>query len=293
MKKTKITFEEYFSQIYGQRWSVLKSAMLQTPKQVIRNCFHARKFTHTDEESFDYPVYRKEDYEKVNQNNDHNLKEYYVMDPASILCAKALEIKPEDDVLDMCAAPGGKTLVLLESLAKGTLWANELSAARRNKLKKVIQDYVPADLREQVFIKGKDGNRYGLNHVESFDKILVDAPCSGEKHLLETPKELEKWSLKRTQRLSQNQYSLLCSAILACKTGGQIVYSTCSISPLENDEVIKKVLLKKGEMVVLNLPEIDLPQVEKTDYGYIILPDQAQAGPIYFSRLSKIETCAD
>lgn len=282
MKKEKTTFDQFFTEHYGSRWANLRKALLRKPDQVMRKCFQKNL-----PNNYDYPPYNHSDYELVNQINPVGLKEYYVMDLASIICARSLDIKENDFVLDMCAAPGGKSLILLENIKSGTLWANELSAARRGRLKEVIQSYVPSDLREHIFIKGKDGNRYGLMYPETFDKILLDAPCSGEKHLIETPKELEKWSLKRTQRLAKNQYSLLCSAILAVKSGGQIVYSTCSISPLENDGVIKKALDKKADQVVLDLPELNLPQIEKTEFGYIILPDQAQAGPIYFSRLLK------
>lgn len=286
MKKEKITFEDYFSKTYGERWPELKAALLNSSDQIIRPCFGHKKIK-TNKEIFGLPHYSKDLYEKVNELNEEGLKQHYVMDPASLICANVLDIKPADLVLDMCAAPGGKTLILLEKIESGELWSNEISAARREKLKRVIQEHVPKERREKIFIKGKDGNRYGLIHPETFDKILVDAPCSGEKHLLETPKELAKWSPKRTKRLSTGQYSLLCSAILACKSEGQIVYSTCSISPLENDEVIRKALDKKSDSIKLNLPQLNIDGIEKTEFGYIFLPDQAAAGPIYFSRLVK------
>lgn len=282
MKKEKISFEQYFESIYQQRWIELKKSLLNTNAQVIRPCFDASEMGGEK-----YPTYNHSLYEKIQQLSPRGLKQYYVMDLASIICATSLEVQADDFVLDMCAAPGGKALILAEKLKTGTLWVNELSANRRSRLKQVIQDYIPPRLRENIFIKGKDGNRYGLMYPNYFDKILLDAPCSGEKHLLENPHELEKWTIKRTQRLAKNQYSLLCSAILALKSGGQLVYSTCSISPLENDEVIKKALTKKSDQVVLDLPEIDFPGIEKTEVGYIMLPDQAQAGPIYFSRLLK------
>ena len=286
MKKEKVTFETYFSSVYENRWPELKKALLAPAHQIIRPCYDSPTFK-THQKIYNYSVYSKDFYEKANELNTQDLKQYYVMDPASLICANALEINPDDKVLDMCAAPGGKTLILLEKIKTGELWSNEISAARRDKLKRVIQEHVPKEHREKIFIKGKDGNRYGLMYPETFDKILVDAPCSGEKHLIETPQELVKWSPKRTKRLATNQYSLLCSAILACKSKGQIVYSTCSISPLENDEVIKKALDKKDEFIKLDLPDLDFKGIEKTEFGYLLLPDQATAGPIYFSRLVK------
>lgn len=278
-------FDEYFSSQYGQRWEDLKKGLLKQESQVVRETFSPKNLT--TKEVFELCKYSTEDFQALNQRNTQGLKDSYVMDPASIIAAMALETQPDNFVLDMCAAPGGKTLILLERLVTGELWANEISAARRIKLKAVIQSHTPKDRRPLVHIKGKDGNRYGLNFKDTFDRILVDAPCSGEKHLLHSPKEFEKWSPKRSKRLAIGQYSLLCSALLSLKSSGLILYSTCSISKLENDDVIEKLLLKKSEMVELDLPDFNHPFIEKTKFGYQILPDKSGFGPIFFSRLRK------
>lgn len=284
----KHNFDSYFQEIYTERWPRLRSALLETKVQIMRDTEIVENTIPELASIFARELYTKDKFELAQSLTKLKCKKYYIMDPASILCANTLEIEEDDFVLDMCAAPGGKSLILLEKLTTGTLWCNEISANRRGKLKSIIQDHVPPGKREKVFIKGKDGNRYGLAHPETFDKILVDAPCSGEQHLLQSPKELQKWSLKRTKRLSTGQYSLLCSALLACKSGGQIVYSTCSISPYENDNVIERLLTKKSKNVVLNLPELTDPRIERTKYGYILLPDISDAGPIFFSRLQKV-----
>jgi 16S rRNA C967 or C1407 C5-methylase (RsmB/RsmF family) len=288
MKKINITFDNFFENLYNSRWKDLKIALKAKHTQVVRAAFnHEHDFTFTDE-ILNYPSYTQELKGVFKQRTPDGLKKYYVMDPASIICAKTLDVQEGDFVLDMCAAPGGKSLILLEALKTGELWCNEISEARRHKLKNVIQEYVPKEMRKNVFIKGKDGNRYGLMHPDTFDRILVDAPCSGESHLINSATELAKWSENRTKRLSRNQYSLLCSALLACKSNGRIVYSTCSVSRYENDGVIERILTKKKGMLKLDLPEIDLPGIERTEYGYIFLPDKSDAGPIYFSRLLKL-----
>lgn len=151
----------------------------------------------------------------------------------------------------------------------------------------MVRDHVPNERRNQIFVKGKDGIRYGLVSPDTFDAILVDAPCSGEKHLIKSPQELEKWSEKRTKRLAQKQYGLLCSALLAAKSGATIVYSTCSISPYENDGVIQKLLEKKGDSVELATGIEAVPGAEKTEFGYLFLPDNMGIGPMYFSKLIK------
>lgn len=279
-KKQKLSFDEYFQEIYQSRWDSLKSSLSEHNSQVIRPCF-------SNYELEKLKAYDSSNKEGLDELNEQGLRKNYIMDLASIVAAKNLPIEPDDFVLDMCSAPGGKSLILLEQLSSGELWCNEISANRRDKLKSVIQNYVPKEFREKVFIKGKDGTRYGINFADTFDKILVDAPCSGEKHILNSTTELARWSPKRTKRLAKTQYSLLCSAILACKPQGQIVYSTCSISPVENDEVIKRALDKKADFIQLDLPEIDIANIERTDFGYIFLPDKSEYGPLYFSRLKK------
>jgi 16S rRNA C967 or C1407 C5-methylase (RsmB/RsmF family) len=288
MKKINITFDDFFKNLYQDRWTKLKSSLALKHKQVVRSSFRQPYDFNSTEKVLDYPCYTEELKGIFEKRTAEGLKKYYVMDPASIICAKSLNVQEGDFVLDMCAAPGGKSLILLESIKSGELWCNEVSEARRHKLKNVIQEYVPKEIRGNVFIKGKDGNRYGLMHPDTFDRILVDAPCSGESHLINSPKELEKWSENRTKRLSRNQYSLLCSALLACKSKGTIVYSTCSISRYENDGVIERILSKKKDLVKLDLPDLALPGIERTEFGYIFLPDKSEAGPIYFSRLVKL-----
>lgn len=262
-------FEKFFSEVYGPRWGRLLLSLQADEHQVRR------------------PNRFADSFESERANN--GLLTHYIMDPASIAAARALDVQAGDRVLDMCAAPGGKTLILAEALReRGELIANELSEARRERLKKVIQQYVSRDTRERVWISGKDGGKFALTEKDGFDRILVDAPCSGERHLLQNKKELAEWSRSRSEKLAQRQYALLTAALLACKPGGRIVYSTCSISPLENDGVIDKLLKKKDGFSVVAAALPGLPGAELTRHGVQIFPDLCEAGPIYYSVLEKI-----
>jgi 16S rRNA C967 or C1407 C5-methylase (RsmB/RsmF family) len=189
----------------------------------------------------------------------------------------------------MCAAPGGKSLVLAEKLnGTGTLICNEYSLNRRQRLIQVMQQYVPREVREKhIWVKGLDGMAYGMRDKGIYDSILLDAPCSGERHLLENPAELKKWSRNRTQKLSQKQYGLLTSALLALSSKGYLLYSTCSISPLENDGVIDHLIKKKSD--TFNVVQIERPHelAEPTEHGWIFLPDRSGFGPLYFCLLQK------
>lgn len=291
MKLRNEKFETYFSSVYGDRWPALSQALETSETQVLRKNIFA------DYEAKDFsPTSFDQCYQVNPEINVHNLRDandvqvFYKMDPASVLVATALDVQPEDLVLDMCAAPGGKTLILAEKLnGTGQLVSNEYSNARRERLVRVVREYLPHEMRQNVFVQGKDGNAYGRDKADVFDRVLADVPCSGERHLLENAQEFAEWTKRRSENLAIRQYSLLSSAYLACRVGGQIVYSTCSISPLENDDVVKK-LKKKRSVEFLEFKDAaKYPFLEKTEFGYQILPDRSGGyGPMYFSIIRKL-----
>lgn len=256
-------FNQFYLQHWGDRWSQLLRSLLQNPEKTNRvSLFEGQ------------------------QN-------IYQMDQGSIWAAEALGVQSGDEVLDMCAAPGGKTLILAEMLqGNGTLIANEVSPARRERLKWVIQSYIPQHQRQTeageglyIRITGKDGGLFGKT-PEQFDRILIDAPCSGERYLLENLPELKAWKTSRSEFLAQRQYALLTAARIALKPGGSMVYSTCSISPLENDEVVERLLKKKKDLEVISI-ELPHPKAERTRYGIQVLPDVFGFGPLYYCFLLK------
>jgi 16S rRNA C967 or C1407 C5-methylase (RsmB/RsmF family) len=258
-------FDLHFVSVYGDRWPGLRSALLAEEQKIRRSCFSG----HAE----------------------------YVMDQASVVAAAALQVAPGDEVLDLCAAPGGKTLILAEALkGSGRITANELSRDRRMRLLKVIEDHVPAPFQDLILVTGYDGNQFGLKKASTYDRVLLDAPCSSERHLLHEDSSMKDWKESRTRQLAMRQYSLLCSGLLALKPGGVMVYSTCSISPQENDGVIERLFKKKRDEVELDSPTEDwlLAQgvgFEKTTWGYQIFPDRSGgAGPIYFSRVRKSQS---
>lgn len=286
-------FYLYFSKIYGDRWPALFEALLHKEQQVARvnqwsKLDTEKKWSQLAQKNYLPDCYWLNGQTDVQpQRSSDDLLDIYIMDPASVLVARALGAQPGDRILDMCAAPGGKSLILIEgNKGEGEIFCNDLSPERRERLKKVLQQYVPRDVRNNVWVTGKDGVQFGLREPESFDRVLLDAPCSGERHILENAVAQKEWSPRRTEHLASRQYSLLAAALLAVKSGGRIVYSTCSISPAENDEVIKKLLKKKKEQV--RLVESEISEVgEKTDYGVLYLPDKCGFGPLYYSVLEK------
>ncbi len=214
--------------------------------------------------------------------------EPYYLDEASVYAAEALGVEPGMDVLDMCAAPGGKTLVIASKLrGEGALQSNDRSPDRRLRLSRVIENSLPESWRGIIHVTGYDGMKFGLHKKESYDRILLDAPCSSDRHVLNSPEHLKVWSAKRVKRLSVEQGALLASAVDALRPGGTLVYGTCALSPMENDDVVRKILKKRPSMKPATIESL-MPGAERTEFGVHILPDLAQGcGPIYCAKLTK------
>jgi tRNA and rRNA cytosine-C5-methylases len=288
-------FYKHFEKIYGARWESLYQALLKGERQVARENILSPTENKSERTWSQWPVeaalpnchWIPEGGRCMPERTTDELLDVYIMDPASVMVARALEVQSGDRVLDMCAAPGGKSLILIEALKEdGEIFCNDLSPERRERLKKVIQQYVPREIRNRVWVTGKDGVQFGLKEKESFDRVLLDAPCSGERHILENENAQKEWSPRRTEHLATRQYSLLSAALLALKPGGRVVYSTCSISPDENDGVIKKLLKKKKDEVRLLEAPLGIGG-ERTEYGVAYLPDQSGFGPLYFAVVEK------
>jgi 5-methylcytosine rRNA methyltransferase NSUN4 len=287
-------FEAFYGGVYGDRWPELRAALLSPVRQVARvNRFADPESLHARSKGFPMADFGgsealilDEGMRLEPQPDSRGLLDVYVMDAASILAAAALNPQAGDEILDLCAAPGGKSLVLAERVGpSGSLTANEMSDRRRARLKAVLHDYLPGSVMERVRVTGHDGARWCLHETSAFDRILVDAPCSGERHLLVDSEELALWSPARTKNLAVRQYALLASALVVVRPGGRIVYSTCSVSPLENDGVIARLLRKReGEVRCLS-PSLEIG--EPTEHGWMILPDRTGFGPIYFSVLER------
>lgn len=220
----------------------------------------------------------------------------YRMDRASVLAARSLPLPGEGRVLDACAAPGGKSLVLASRMADLpglTLTSNELSSDRRRRLRDVLERHLPPDLAARVAVTGFDAASRARRERDAWDAILLDAPCSSERHVLASPAHLAAWTEARVRNLAARQWSLLSSAFLLLKEGGSLVYSTCALSPEENDGVAGRLAAKYGGRVLFEpVTEEEAPEgpaFERTEYGILVLPDTARgAGPMYVCRVRKV-----
>lgn len=164
--------------------------------------------------------------------------EIYLQSLSSMLPPIVLEPKENTDILDMCAAPGGKTTELASlTNNKANITACELNKIRIEKLKYNIEKQGATS----VYIMQEDSRR--INDFFSFDNILLDAPCSGSGTLNVEDVNLEKtFTEKLIEKSKKSQLELLNKAVKILKQGQEMVYSTCSILNVENEEIVSKIL---------------------------------------------------
>lgn len=278
-------FQIFYEGHFEKRWEKLKASLLEPKKFVaLENPFY--KGVRKEREAWEhYNQATLLDQSTEPHIDVYGLKEFYPLDGASLMAVRALQLKGSEKVLDMCAAPGGKSLAISFLLNRGELTANDLSLDRRRRMKRVFDNYLPENRCPKI--TSYDASLWGTKEKNVFDKVLLDAPCSSERHVLEKTQELAKWSEKRSKGLAVRQFALLASALEVVKKGGTIVYSTCALSHLENDEVIRKLFKKRsGQFEIMKNDEFQWG--EKTEYGQHYLPDVSGWGPIYCCVIKKV-----
>lgn len=257
----------------------------------------------------------------------HRVHTHWNLDAASVLAAHCLDVRPGHAVLDLCAAPGGKSITLAQRLwpnlyadravttpvPTSMLHANEVDAARHRRLHANLQAYLPPALFDDGCVETLriDGTSPRAVHLfplgeGGYDRVLLDAPCSSERHILHAHVRSQKagtvapemlaWKPTLTRSLAKTQLALLRTAWLALREGGRLVYATCSLSQHENDQVVDA-FLRSLEGPPPRFLDTDAlaAHCEKTQYGYLALPDHVAPGtaapspwgPLYFSVLLK------
>ena len=157
---------------------------------------------------------------------------YYVQELSAQMPAALLELTPDMAVLDLCAAPGGKSGQLAAKVPQGVLFANEIVPHRAN----VLLGNLERMGAKNAMVTSMDPEKLIAATGPVFDAVLVDAPCAGEGMFRKDPEAVRAWSPEHVIACAKRQRAILASAQGAVKPGGQLVYSTCSFSPAENEE---------------------------------------------------------
>lgn len=187
----------------------------------------------------DYSYYIPCDITGIGSSPLHHAGAFYVQEPSAASAVTVLNPQKGDKVLDLCAAPGGKSTQIAAALqGGGLLWSNEIVKSRAQIL---LSNIERMGVRNAVVSSCSPQKLCG-SLAGFFDKVLVDAPCSGEGMFRKDELARREWSARHTESCRERQLAILNSAKLALKEGGILVYSTCTFSPLENEEVIEEFL---------------------------------------------------
>lgn len=230
---------------------------------------------------------------------------YYLMDAGSILPVIALDLEPGCEVLDLCAAPGGKSYLMLQTLLPEKLTCIDNSYSRIVRLREVMKLFFPRSYTEEkkVDVLKANGVAFCEGALEQFDRVLVDVPCFSDRHVLnEDENNIFRPSCINERLEMQNlQRELLFAGIKACKPGGIIVYSTCTLSLPQNDGAVQAALEKICQETNIEVAIEDTGMIAdhfrqtfnfygKCRYGQLVVPNlTANFGPTYFCKLHRIK----
>lgn len=181
------------------------------------------------------------EYEKVGKHPYHHAGMIYVQEPAAMAPAECIEIDPEWKILDMCAAPGGKSSQLKNKLgADGILVSNEIISSRC----KILTGNIERLGLKNTVTTCMNTGKLATVFPDTFDMVMVDAPCSGEGMFRKEEVAIDEWSLENVKKCATRQSEILENAVTVLKNGGYIVYSTCTFSLEENEMIIDSFLQK-------------------------------------------------
>lgn len=225
-----------------------------------------------------------------------NLFNYYLVDMASALPILLLDIQDGDYVADFCAAPGGKSLMMFLTMKNARFFLNDISSSRFERLKNVFDSFIQGNYHYRIKFNQMDV--CNIKKYDQFDKVLVDVPCTNDRHSLFVNENNIFSHVRVNERigLPMKQLDLLYESLKSVKLGGTVVYSTCSLSPIQNDGVVHMALKRIQEETDLDFdivqtkealrPLRNIFQLYYFKYGVQILPYlPSNFGPMYFAKL--------
>ena len=164
---------------------------------------------------------------------------YYIQEPSAMLVSHFLDVKEDDYILDMCGAPGGKTCAIASRLSnEGLMITNDIVPLRA----KILSENVERFGLQNTIVTNCDPLSFVKILPGFFDKIILDAPCSGEGMFRKNDQAIDTWSLEKINECTHIQRQLLDAAMIFLKDGGQLIYSTCTYNTQENEEQINYLL---------------------------------------------------
>ena len=227
-------------------------------------------------------IYDKKEYD-LGKSIYHELGCFYLQEPSAMLVSYLLAPNENDILLDLCAAPGGKTIgASLSMNNKGLIIANDLSRSRTL----IMQDNIQRLGRGNVLITNNDFAYIKDNYQNYFTKIILDAPCSGSGMFRKEEKMMQDWSINKVFKFSITQCALIDIAYGMLAPGGSMVYSTCSYS-YEEDEMVIKHLLENTDAELLPIMDNELFYKSKEGIGIHLFPSHFPGEGHYICLIKK------
>ena len=225
-------------------------------------------------------IYDKDEYE-LGKHIYHELGYYYLQEPSAMVVSSLLDFQEDDLVLDMCAAPGGKSIqASFKMNGKGLIISNDLSFPRCGLLSNNLERLGIGN----IIITNNDLSKIHLKYENTFDKIILDAPCSGSGMFRKDEAMLNDWSINKVYKYQEIQKELILIAYYMLKPGGILSYSTCSYSK-EEDEDVAHYLLDKTDAKLVNTPALMCFYIK--DIGVRLMPSHFEGEGQYIVQFIK------
>ena len=195
---------------------------------------------------------------------------YYIQEPSAMTPAAYLDAQPGERILDLCAAPGGKSTQIAAAMrGEGLLISNEIHPARA----KILSENIERMGIRNAMVTNESPQSLAKVFEAYFDRIMVDAPCSGEGMFRKNADACDEWSPENVAICAQRQAEILECAASMLRPGGRMVYSTCTFAPEENEGTISRFLEKHPEFSI-----VDVPHYETMSEGVAAWTDAPQPG---------------
>lgn len=236
-------YEEFVDSYEKERSQGLRLNLLKTDvKRFLAECPFSLRRIPWVEEGFYY-----DGKDRPGRHPWHEAGVYYIQEPSAMAVVTFLDPKPGECILDLCAAPGGKTSHIASRLGgTGFLLSNEIHPARA----KILSQNVERMGAVNTVVTNEDAGRLEAYFPEFFDRIVVDAPCSGEGMFRKDEEARNQWSPDNVKLCAKRQQEILAHAAGMLRAGGRLVYSTCTFAPDENEKTVEQFLALHPEFSV-------------------------------------------